>query len=81
MSHGRTAPHPQQTSEQLPPHLGERLQSSDGEAAWNDRHGRVLAVGAPWDGRPLSILRGHSLSIRGMAEVDPMPAVQWNRGE
>ena len=36
---------------------------------------------APWDGRPLSILRGHSLSIRGMAEVDPKRAAQWNRGE
>src|SRR5580658_4634663 len=35
-----TVSHPQQTSEQLPPHLNERLQSSYGEAAWNDRHGR-----------------------------------------
>ena len=34
---------PQQTSEQLPPHLGERLHSSDGEATSNDRHGRSPA--------------------------------------
>ena len=40
MSHGRTAPHPQQTSQQLPPHLSERLHSSVGEVAWNDRVGR-----------------------------------------
>ena len=30
----------QQTYEQLPQHLGERLHSNDGEAAWNDRHAR-----------------------------------------
>jgi hypothetical protein len=33
--------HPQQTSEQLPPNFSERLHSSDGEAPWNDRHGRI----------------------------------------
>ena len=37
---------PQQTSEQLPPHLGERLQLSDSEAPWNDRHGRYPAAGS-----------------------------------
>ena len=37
--------YPQQTSEYLPPHLGECLHSSDGEAPWNGRHGRT-AVGA-----------------------------------
>ena len=37
--------HPQQTSGRLPPHLSERLHSSDDEAPWNDRHGRK-AVGA-----------------------------------
>jgi hypothetical protein len=35
--------HPQQTSEQLPPYLAERLHSSDGDAAWSDRHGRDSA--------------------------------------
>ena len=35
--------HPQQTCEQLPPHSGERLHSGDGEALWNDRHGRTAA--------------------------------------
>jgi hypothetical protein len=32
--------HPQQTSEQLLLHLSERPHASDGEAPWNDRHGR-----------------------------------------
>jgi hypothetical protein len=36
--------HPQQTSEQLPPNFSERLHSSDGEAPWNDRHGRRADV-------------------------------------
>jgi hypothetical protein len=36
--------HPQQTSEQLPPNFSERLHSSDGEAPWNDRHGRNSTV-------------------------------------
>jgi len=35
-----SAPHPQQTSEQLQAYLGECQHSSDGDAAWNDRHGR-----------------------------------------
>jgi hypothetical protein len=39
-----TAFHPQQTSDQLPPQLAERLHSSDDEAAWNDRDGREAAV-------------------------------------
>ena len=33
-----------QTFEQLPPHLAERLHSSDGETAWNDRLGRNAAA-------------------------------------
>ena len=37
---GTTAIHPQQTSDQLPPHLGERLHSSNGRDAGNDRLGR-----------------------------------------
>ena len=39
-----TAFHPQLTSDQLSPHLAERLHSSDDEAAWNDRDGREAAV-------------------------------------
>ena len=34
----------QPTSDQLPPHLGERLHSSNGEDAGNDRHGRDPVV-------------------------------------
>ena len=34
----------EQTSEQLPAQVGEGLHSSDGEAAWNDHHGRDTAV-------------------------------------
>ena len=41
---GTAAFHPQRASEQPPPQLGERLHSSDGEAAWNDSHGRECAV-------------------------------------
>ena len=41
---GTAAFHPQRASEQLPPQLGERLHSSDGEAAWNDSHGRNSVV-------------------------------------
>jgi hypothetical protein len=36
--------HPQQISEELPPHLSECLHSSYVEAAWNDRHGRFSAT-------------------------------------
>jgi BON domain-containing protein len=58
---------------QLPGLSGtERPLSEPPDGLGYGRAGRVLAVGAPWDGRPLSILRGHSLSIRGMAEVDPL---------
>jgi hypothetical protein len=42
---GTAGIHPQQTSGRLPPHLSERLHSSDDEAPWNDRHGRK-ATGA-----------------------------------
>jgi hypothetical protein len=41
---GTAGIHPQQTSGRLPPHLSERLHSSDDEAPWNDRHGRDPAV-------------------------------------
>jgi hypothetical protein len=44
-----TAFYLQLTSDQLPPHLAERLHSSDDEAAWNDRDGegfRMPAGGA-----------------------------------
>src|SRR5450631_2755203 len=37
--------HPQLTSDQLPPHLAERLHSSDDEATWNDRDRREPAQG------------------------------------
>jgi hypothetical protein len=37
---------PQQTSEQPPPRLNERLHSSDGQAPENDRHGRYPAAGS-----------------------------------
>ena len=43
----RSVFHPQQTSEQLQRHLGECLHSSDGEAAWNDRHGRTAVIHRP----------------------------------
>jgi hypothetical protein len=36
--------HPEQTSKQLAGHLGERLHSSYGQAAWNGRHGRETAA-------------------------------------
>src|SRR6266851_4386937 len=39
-----TALHPRQTSEQLPPHLAERLHSSDGKMTSNDRHGRRAVI-------------------------------------
>src|SRR5664279_754339 len=50
-----TAFHPQLTSDQLPPHLAERLHSSDDEAAWNDRDGREAAVAT----RPRKAPLGH----------------------
>ena len=37
---------PQQASERLPPHLSERLHSSDDEAAWIDRHGEGFRMPA-----------------------------------
>jgi hypothetical protein len=37
---GPTQIHPQQTSGQRLTRLGKRPHSSDGEAAWNDHHGR-----------------------------------------
>ncbi len=37
-------PQPKQTSDQPPPHLGDRLLSSDAEAAWNDRDRRKPAA-------------------------------------
>ena len=45
LASGQAESHPQQTSDQLPPHLAERLHSSDDEAAWNDRDGREAAEG------------------------------------
>ena len=46
-----TAFHPEQTYERLPPHLAERLHSSDGETARNDRPGReAAALGREGDG-------------------------------
>ena len=43
---GTAACHPQRASKQLPPQLGERLLSSDGQAPWNDSHGRRADVDA-----------------------------------
>jgi GTPase len=42
LADGRTVArhHPQQTSERLPPQLGERLHLSEGEAVWIIRTGR-----------------------------------------
>ena len=60
-SRRRTAFHPQQTSEQLPPHLSERLHSSDDEMAWNDRLGRDPAVRGLEAELRQSALLGHSL--------------------
>jgi hypothetical protein len=62
LTQGRSGIDPQQTSEQLPPHLSECLLSSDGRAPWNDRDGRVLAVGGPRDGRLF-----HAMSRIGLA--------------
>src|SRR5271169_4923943 len=40
---GPAESHPQQTSDKLPPHLGERPHSGNGEAAWSDCLGRKAA--------------------------------------
>jgi hypothetical protein len=58
----------------VPPHLVRRLRSSEGEPAWNDRHGRI-AVGGPVDQvRPLSTCAVKRRRFSSGCKPRPAPA-------
>jgi hypothetical protein len=68
-----SAPHRHETTEQVPPHWGERLHLSDGETAWNDRHG------AEWPEQPfrsrlqpvLSRSLRHAFNFLAQSDIGP----------
>ena len=68
---------PQQASERLPPHLSERLHSSDDEAAWIDRHGEGFRMpasrvgeckGPAYGNRPSTNPRGTGAMLWGFED-------------
>jgi hypothetical protein len=72
---GTAACHPQRASKQLPPQLGERLLSSDGQAPWNDSHGEGFRMPAI-----TGLASGHGVGVRKPPMHEPAGLRRWSMG-